>query len=142
LQALPDINSAQTEKELAEQLGITQQAISVRLHTMRKVQKEGRWISHELFEQKSTARLHSLCFQNFGKKIFCTKSLQTMKRGFFMITLNIENHGLTLVNLRHRHQSSIFTPRRFYCVSGGIGKISSVLYYGLLQPGETITADC
>jgi len=42
LQALLDINSVQTEKELAEQLGITQQAISVRLHTMRKVQKEGR----------------------------------------------------------------------------------------------------
>ncbi|XP_018393881.1 PREDICTED: proteasomal ubiquitin receptor ADRM1 homolog isoform X2 [Cyphomyrmex costatus] len=33
LQALLDINSAQTEKELAEQLGVTQQAISVRLHT-------------------------------------------------------------------------------------------------------------
>jgi len=32
LQAL-DINSTQTEKELAEQLGVTQQAISVRLHT-------------------------------------------------------------------------------------------------------------
>jgi len=33
LQALLDINSTQTEKELAEQLGVTQQAISVRLHT-------------------------------------------------------------------------------------------------------------
>ena len=33
LQALLDINSMQTEKELAEQLGVTQQAISVRLHT-------------------------------------------------------------------------------------------------------------
>jgi len=37
-----DINFAKTEKELAEQLGVTQQAISVRLHTMGKVQKEGR----------------------------------------------------------------------------------------------------
>ena len=35
LQALLDINSAQTEKELAEQLGVTQQAISVRLHTIK-----------------------------------------------------------------------------------------------------------
>ena len=34
LQALLDINSTQTEKELAEQLGVTQQAISVRLHTI------------------------------------------------------------------------------------------------------------
>jgi len=50
MQALLDINSAQTEKELAEQLGVTQQAISVCLHTMRKVQREGRWIPHELSE--------------------------------------------------------------------------------------------
>jgi len=50
LQALPDINSAQTEKELTEQLGVTQQAISVPSHTMGKVQKEGRWVSHELSE--------------------------------------------------------------------------------------------
>jgi len=40
LQALLDINSAQTEKELAEQLGVTQQVIP--LHTIGKVQKEGR----------------------------------------------------------------------------------------------------
>ncbi|KAL6264123.1 hypothetical protein P5V15_004201 [Pogonomyrmex californicus] len=45
LQALLDINSAQTEKELAEQLGVTQQTISVRLHTIGKVRKEGRWVS-------------------------------------------------------------------------------------------------
>jgi len=34
---LLDINSAQIEKELTEQLGIIQQAISVRLYTMGKV---------------------------------------------------------------------------------------------------------
>jgi len=50
LQAVLDINSAQTEKKLTEQLGVTQQAISVRSYTMGKVQKEGRWIPHELSE--------------------------------------------------------------------------------------------
>jgi len=34
LQALLHINFAQTEKELAEQLEVTQQAVSVCLHTM------------------------------------------------------------------------------------------------------------
>lgn len=55
LQALLDIKSAQTEEELAEQLGITRQAIPLRLHAMGKVQKAGRWILHELSEEKSTA---------------------------------------------------------------------------------------
>jgi len=36
LQALLDINSAQTEKQLGEQLGVTQQATFVRLHKMGK----------------------------------------------------------------------------------------------------------
>ncbi|KAL6268361.1 hypothetical protein P5V15_001495 [Pogonomyrmex californicus] len=56
LQALLNINSAQTEKELAEQLGVTQQTISVRLHTMGKVQKEGRWVPHELSEDNKNRR--------------------------------------------------------------------------------------
>jgi len=34
-----------------------------------------------------------------------------MKNGFFMITLNVENHELTLVNFQHGRQSPIFTPR-------------------------------
>jgi len=77
--------------------------------------------------------LHSLCFQSSGKKIFCTKSIQAMKSGFCMITLNIENHRLILVNLRHRRQSLISTPRWFCSVSGGIEKVCCITscYYKL-----------
>jgi len=54
LQALLDINSAQTEKELVEQLDITQQAIFVHLH-MGKVQ-EDRWVPHKLSEDNRNRR--------------------------------------------------------------------------------------
>jgi len=128
LQALLNINSAQTEKELAEQLSVTQQAISVRLHTMGKVQKKG--MRFRMNYPKTTkidgVTLHSLAFQSSGKKIFCTKSLQAMKSGFFMITLNVANHGLTLVNFRYRRQSPISTPRRFCSISDGIGKMCCI----------------
>jgi len=40
LHALLNINSAQTEKELAEQHCVMQQAISVRLHTMGRIPEE------------------------------------------------------------------------------------------------------
>jgi len=75
LQALLDRNSAQTEKELAEQLGVMQQAISVRLHTMEKVQKEGRWVPHELFEDnKNRHRDTALTLlSKFRKKDFLHK---------------------------------------------------------------------
>jgi len=42
LQALLDINSAQIENQLAKQLGVMSQAISVRLHTIGKMHKEGK----------------------------------------------------------------------------------------------------
>jgi len=69
---LLDIKSAQTEKELAEQFGVTQQAISVRLHTMGKTQKEGRWVPHGLSKDNKNRQCdtaHTL-LSKFRKKIF------------------------------------------------------------------------
>jgi len=75
LQVLLDINSAQTEKELAAQLCITQQAISVCLHTMGKVQKEGRWVPHELSEDNQNRRHDTALtlFSKFREKDFLHK---------------------------------------------------------------------
>jgi len=69
LQALLDINSAQTEKEFAEQFGVTQQATSGCLHTTGKVQKDGRWVPHELSEDnKNQRRDTALTFKVPGKR--------------------------------------------------------------------------
>jgi len=37
---------------LAEQLGVSQAAISMRLHAMGKVQKIGKWVPHELNDRQ------------------------------------------------------------------------------------------
>jgi len=74
LQALLNINSAQTEKKLAEQLGVTQQVICIRLQTMGKVQKEGRWVPHELSDNKNRRRNTALTLRSkFGEKDFLHK---------------------------------------------------------------------
>jgi len=75
LQALLDINSAQSEKELAEQLCVTQQAISVRLHTIGKVQKESRWVPHELSEDNKNRRRDTVLtlLSKFREKDFLHK---------------------------------------------------------------------
>ena len=46
LQALLDEDDTQSQKMLAEQLGISQAAISMRLHAMGKIQKIGKWVPH------------------------------------------------------------------------------------------------
>jgi len=75
LQAMLDINPVQTVKELVQQLDITQQVISTRLHAMGKVQKEGRWVPHALSEDNKN-RLCDIALtllSMFRNRIFCTK---------------------------------------------------------------------
>ena len=49
--------SAQTQKQLAEKLGITQQAISEKLRALGKIQKHGRWVTHELTQEQHEKRV-------------------------------------------------------------------------------------
>ena len=56
LQALLDENNSQTQKQLAEQLSISQQAVSNRLREMGNIQKVGRWVPHELNERQMERR--------------------------------------------------------------------------------------
>ena len=52
LQAILDEDDTQSQKMLAEQLGVSQAAISMRLLAMGKVQKIGKWVPHELNDRQ------------------------------------------------------------------------------------------
>jgi len=52
LEALLDVDSCQTEKELAIALNVTQQCISQRLHALGMIQKQGYWVPHKLTERQ------------------------------------------------------------------------------------------
>ena len=56
LQALLDEDDSQTQKQLAEQLSVSQQAVSNRLREMGKIQKVARWVPHELNERQMERR--------------------------------------------------------------------------------------
>ena len=47
LQALLDEDDTQTQQELADQLNVSQKAVSIRLKAMGKIQKVGKWVPHE-----------------------------------------------------------------------------------------------
>jgi len=54
LQALLDEDDIQSQKMLAEQLGVSQAAIW--LHAMGKIQKIGKWVPHELNDKQMERR--------------------------------------------------------------------------------------
>ena len=52
LQASLDEDDAQTQQQLADQLNVTREAVSIRLKAMGKIQKVGKWVPHELNERQ------------------------------------------------------------------------------------------
>ena len=73
LQALLDEDDTQTQRQLAEALGVQQQAISKRLRATGKIQKCGKWVPHELTER-----------QMENRKVACEMLLQRYKRKSFL----------------------------------------------------------
>jgi len=70
LQALLDEDDSQ--KQLAEQLSISQQAVSNRLREMGKIQKVGRWVPHEL-NKRQMQRCKNTCeilLERYRRKSF------------------------------------------------------------------------
>jgi len=56
LQTLLDEDDTQSQKMLAEQLGVSQAAISMQLHAIGKVQKIRKWVPHELNDRQMERR--------------------------------------------------------------------------------------
>jgi len=59
LQALLDEDDTQSQKMLAEQLGVSQAAISMRIYAMEKVQNIRKWVPHELNDRQMERRQNS-----------------------------------------------------------------------------------
>ena len=141
LQELLDQDSAQTQQQLAEKLGITQQAISERLRALGKIQKHGRWLPRELTQEQREKRVDT-----------CIPLLSSQKRKNFLWKLvtggekwiHFKNHK------RHKHwadpeQPTLSTPKRnvfgkklLFCIWWDEW---GVLYYELLKPEETVTGE-
>jgi len=62
LQALLDEDDAQTQ-QLADQLNVIREAVSICLKSMGKIQKMGKWIPHELNERQQENHLRNAARQ-------------------------------------------------------------------------------
>ena len=73
LQALLDENDAQTQQQLADQLNVTREVVSICLKSMGKIQKMGKWVPYELNER-----------QQENRKTTCEMLLARYKRKSFL----------------------------------------------------------
>ena len=74
-QALLDENSCRMEKQLAAQLGVTQQTISYRLKAMGKIRKGTTWVPHFLTQENQNSRRHMFeSSQQATQKVFSVEN--------------------------------------------------------------------
>jgi len=140
LQALLDEDDTQSQKMLAEQLDVSQAAISMRLHAMGKVPKIGKWVPHELNDRQIERRQNT-----------CQILLARQKRKSFLHRIVTDDEKwIYFQNPKRKKswidpaQSSISSsrPNRFgrkpmLCVWWDQ---EGVTYYELLKPSETVNA--
>jgi len=95
LQALLDEDDSQTQKQLAEKLSVSQQAVSNRLREMGKIQKVGRWVPHELNETQME-RCKNTCeilLERYRKKSFLHHIVTGDEKWIFLRIPSAKNHG-------------------------------------------------
>lgn len=141
LEALLNENTAQTLKELAEQLNVDESTVSRRLHAMGKIQKEGRWVPHKLSESAIANRFN----------IAVSLLAKQKKKSFLYRIVTGDEKWIFYDNPKRKKswvspgEPSTSTPRRnihghkvMLCIwwdSEGI------VYYELLKPNETVNAE-
>jgi len=111
---------------LAEQLDISQAAISMWLHAMGKVQKIGKWVPYELNDRQMERRQNTcqILLSRQKRKSFLHR-IVTMKSGSIFRILNAKNLGLIPPNHQHLSQDQIASDGRRCCAFGGIRRVSS-----------------
>lgn len=138
LEALLDEDSTQTQEMLAETLGVTQQAISHRLHDMGMIQKAGTWVPYQLKERDVERRL-----------VMCEQMLARHQRKGFLYRIVTGDEKWILYDNPKRKKSwvrpgqpSTSTPKPNIHSSKLLLCIwwdqLGVVYYELLKPNQTI----
>ena len=140
LQALLDEDDSQTQKQLAEQLSVSQQAVSNRLREMGKIQKTGRWVPHELDGRQMERRKNTceILLARYKRKSFLHRIVSGDEKWIYFENPKRKKSWVD----PGAPSTSTARPNRFgrktmLCVWWDQ---KGVVYYELLKPGETVNA--
>ncbi|CAK9803711.1 Mariner Mos1 transposase [Anthophora quadrimaculata] len=141
LQSLLDEDDAQTQQQLAEQLNVTREAVSIRLKAMGKIQKLGKWVPHELSERQQENRktTSELLLARYKRKSFLHRIVTGDEKWIYFENPKRKRSWVT----RGEPATSTARPNRYgrktlLCVWWDQ---KGVIHYELLKPGETVNTE-
>lgn len=138
LQALLDEDGGQTQKQLAEQLNVSQMAVSRRLKAMGMILKVGRWVPHELTERQQENRKVTceMLLERFKKKSFLHRIITGDEKWvYFKNPRRKRSYGPPGHKPKTTAKQDRFGRKAMLCV---FWDQRGVIWYELLKPGETV----
>ena len=141
LEAALKEDEGQTQQQLAERLGVDRSTISRRLKAIGKIHKQGKWVPHTLTDRMQERR-----------KTTCEVLLERQQRkGFLHRIVTGDEKWIYFENpKRQKCWVTPGTPAKSYPKPNRFGKKAmlcvfwdqkGLVYYELLKPGETVTAN-
>lgn len=141
LETLLDEDSCQTQDELANSLGVTQAAISKRLKSLGFIQKQGNWVPHELRPRDVERRfcMSEMLLERHKRKSFLHRIITGDEKWIYY-----DNPKRKKAYVKpgqpgpSQPKRDIHADKVMLCIWWDQ---KGVLYYELLNPGQTITGD-
>ena len=141
LKILIEDNPRLTTRELSTMLGCNQSTIDRHLHEMRKVNKLGTWVPHQLTSDNIQQRI-SICHFLLSKPNrhrFLQQIITGDDSGFYISTTHASASGSILKICQNRNQKTTCIRKKLCCQFGGISKVLSTMNFYVLIPQSTLS---